>query len=666
MSRRLLRLALLASTLAVTVHGVAELARVFPPQGRGAVELLMLGLFVPCFAWASFGVLSVLFGLLAAAWPERGSSPPRAAPDAPIADEARTAVLIPIHNEEPARVTAQVEVMLRALRASPAGKVIDFFLLSDSSVTDIWVAEQVAWRALCERLDAFGRVYYRRRARAEAKKSGNIRDFCLRHGGEYRYLLVLDADSMMSAETMSALIRRMEANPRVGLIQVPPLPVRRTTLFARWLQFGARVYGPLWSAAEAGLSGPDGNYYGHNAILRTEAFCSHAGLGELPGTGPLSGLIASHDFVEAALVRRAGYEVWLAPDLGGSYEQCPTTLIDFAVRDERWCHGNLQHLRVVMLRGLAGWSRMHFLRGACSYLIPPISLAFVWVMLLVAARDLSMEPDYFPPAGRSLFPLWPVHDFAAARGLITLTMAMLFGPRLIAAAASLVAMLRRGQLPVRRVPAFVFSLLGELVMGALLSPALMLFQATFVVRSAFGERVAWATANRDERRVPLGEALHRHWPQVLCALALGAAALLVSRLALIWTLPLILPLLASPLLTMLTSSATLGRWADRLGLFQVPEDWSTNDTLTVFDTRATLEVSAQRALEDRRACALHALSVVGSGLLRRLPKARRDELRRRMAAGKPLDQAELQAYLTDRELLLEVLAPPSSASPDSP
>jgi membrane glycosyltransferase len=395
-------------------------------------------------------------------------------------------------------------------------------------------------------------------------------------------------------------------------------------------------------------------------------FCSHAGLGELPGTGPLSGLIASHDFVEAALVRRAGYGVWLAPDLGGSYEQCPTTLIDYAVRDERWCHGNLQHLRVVMLRGLAGWSRVHFLRGACSYLVPPIALAFVWVMLLVAARDLSREPEYFPSPGRTLFPLWPVHDFAAARGLVTLTMAMLFGPRLIAAAASLVAMLRRGQLPVHRVPAFLVSVLAELCMGILLSPALMFFQATFIVHSAFGERVAWATAHRDERRVRLGEALRRQWSHVLCALALGVAALLVSRQALMWTLPLILPLLASPLLTILTSSVTLGRWADRVGLFQVPEDWSTDETLTVFDTRATLEASAQSALEDRRACAWHALSVVGSGLLRRLPKARRDEVRRRIAAGKPLDKAELQAGLTDYELLLDVLAPPAPDSSDSP
>jgi membrane glycosyltransferase len=654
---RSLRAAVLVSTLALTAHATFRLSRVFPHKGEVAiVELVLVALFVPCFAWVSFGAVLAALGLVAGLRPAARHSTAGRAARRPAGD-ARTAVLIPMHNEDPARVAAQIEVMYRALQVLPMERHFDFFLLSDSSHAAVWLAEQVAWRTLCERLGAFGRIFYRRRTQAEGKKAGNIRDFCLRHGQGYRYLMILDADSVVTAETMCALVERMEEDPRLGILQVPPLPVRRTTLFARWQQFAARIYGPVWSAAEALLSGPDGNYFGHNAILRREAFCRHAGLGRLPGTGPLSGEIASHDFVEAALVRRAGYEVRLAPELAGSYEQCPTTLIDYAVRDKRWCQGNLQHLRVAALPGLARWSRIHLLRGACSYLVSPLSLAFASVMLLTAAHDLATEPAYFPPTRRTLFPLWPVYDFAAARSLFLWTVAILLLPRLAAAAVALVDMRRAAVLPLRRVPAFAASVLVECALGILLSPSLMLFQTVFVLAGLFGERVPWCAQRRDERRVPFAEAMRLHLPHLLAAFGLGGAALLVSIRALLWMLPLVLPLALSPLLTTLTSSPRISRWVDRLGLLQTPEDWSTSPMLAVFDAPAPVVAPSPAALlADRRACAWHALAAIGSGLVQRLPQARREELRRCLSSGKALDDAELQAVLTDAELLLELLA----------
>ena len=655
-----LRAAVCGATLALTAYATAELGRVLSPNGHTALDLAAIGLFVPCFGWTAFGALLALAGLIAVMWPGKTALPPNSG--APVAGEtlgdgARTAVLIPIHNEDPTEVTAHVEVMFRALQARAAGRRFDFFLLSDTTDADVWLSEQVAWREMCDRLDAYGRVFYRRRARPEGKKAGNIRDFCLRHGRRYRYLIVLDADSVVAAETMCALVDRMQSNPRIGIIQVPPLPVRRTTLFARWQQFGARVYGPLWAAGEAVLSGPDANYYGHNAILRAEAFYGHGGLGKLPGTGPLSGLIASHDFVEAALVRRGGYEVRLAPDLGGSYEQCPTTLIDYAVRDRRWCHGNLQHLRVAMLPGLAGWSRMHLLRGALSYLIPPLWLAFASMVLLVSAHDLRAEPAYFP-AGRTLFPHWPVYDFAAAKGLFLLMVGMLFGPRLVAAGWSFAGMLRGDRSWLRRAPAFVTSVMAEWILGAALAPALMFFQAMSVAAGVFGQRARWTRQRREERQVRLGEALRWHAPHVLAALGLGAASALVSSRTLAWMTPLALPLLASPLLAILTSSPKVARVAERLGLLQVPEDLSSDEMLTVFDRPAAPATpSAITALADRRAWAWHALTVVGSGLLQQLPRARRSELRQRLADGERLDDGELHACLTDVDVLLGAMAP---------
>jgi membrane glycosyltransferase len=665
-ARGALRAVVCLVTLAITAYATAELARVFPGKGRGALEIVMLALFVPCSAWATFGAVLALLGAAATLWPNRAP-----APSGEALAGARTAVLVPIHEEDPARVTAQVEVMFRALRARADAPAIDFFLLSDSSRVVTWLAEQAAWRALCERLDAFGRIFYRRRGRPEGKKAGNIRHFCLRHGRDYRYLVVLDADSVMAAETLCALVARMEANPRVGIIQVPPLPVRRGTVFARWQQFAARVYGPIWARAEALLAGPDGNYYGHNAILRTEAFCLHAGLGELPGEGPLSGPIASHDFVEAALVRRAGFEVRLATDLGGSYEQYPTTLVDYAARDRRWCQGNLQHLRVVMLPGLAAWSRMHLLRGACSYLVSPLSLAFSAVTLLVAAHDLVAERAYFLEARRTLFPLWPTYDFAAARELFLWMMAVLFGPRLVAAGLALLRMLRDDVLPRARAPAFLASVLLEWAMGVLFTPSLMFQQSVFVWNGLVGERDPWKAQRRDEHRVHLREALRLHLPHALAILGLAAASLLVSAQALLWTLPLTLPLLASPLLTTWSSSPALGRWADRLGLLQVPEDWSTAPALTVYDVPPAQEAPAVAApdavralLADREACASHALTVIGSGLVQRLPDARRSELRRRLWSGEPLEESELHSCLTDVELLLGALSPRTSGEGD--
>ena len=660
MPHRALRVGVLAAAAALTAFAAIEIVGVLSPKGMSTLEVVAVALFLPCFAWGTMGALIALVGLAAALLEKKGNDLAGAEVSGAISEEARTAVLVPIHNEDAASVLARVEEMFRALQPKAAGHLFDFFLLSDSTRADVWLDEQETWRSACDCLGAYGRIFYRRRARNEGKKAGNIRDFCLNHGRDYCYLLVLDADSVMAAETMVALVGRMEANPRIGILQVPPLPVRRASPFARWQQFAARVYGPLWSLGEGLLNGPDGNYYGHNAIVRRDAFGNHAGLGALPGSGPFSGPVSSHDFVEAALVRRAGYEVRSATDLGGSYEQCPTTLIDYAVRDQRWCQGNLQHLRVALLPGLAGWSRFHLVRGALAYLIPPLWLAFVGVALLVVKRDLTLEPKYFPEAQHTLFPLWPIYRFADARDLFLMTLGMLFGPRIMGAGWALAEMLRSGKMPWRRVPAFFASLVAEWLMGALLTPALMLFQASFVLAALGGVRVPWNAQRRDERRVALGEALFPHLPHLVSAAVLGIAAYLVSLDTLLWMLPLLLPLAASPLLAVVTSSPGLGRLADRLGLLQVPEDWSTDPSLTVYDRLPRAKESSE--VDPRRAWALHVLSVVGSGLVQRLPEERRRELRWRLCAGLPLDEAARQECLTDVGLLLDALAPEGGAT----
>lgn len=613
--RQAARAAALCCTALFTLHAGQQLTRVFPLDGAGVFGGALVLAFTACFGWVALGAMLFAFGLLVstAGAAARG---PRPQPGARLDPAARTAVLLPIRHEDPDQVVAQVEVMLSGLGRLPAGWLFDFVLLSDSSEPEATLAEEQAWRALRGRLGAQGRVHYRRREGGKGKKSGNLRDFLLRHGAAYRYLIVLDADSMVRPETLCALVERMEAHPEVGLIQLPVIPVRRRSLFARWQQFAARVYGPLWTRAEAALAGPDGNYFGHNAILRREAFCGHAGLGLLPGRGPLSGLVASHDFVEAALIRRAGYQVWTAHDLSGSYEQCPTTLVDYAVRDQRWCQGNLQHLRIALLPGLRAWSRLHLLRGTASYLVPPLTLLFTWLALLVAAHDQLTIPQYFP-AERLLFPRWPVHDFAAGRGLLALTAVFLFGPKVLAAVAAAWSMLRAGELSPRRLPSFVASLLLESLLGALLAPTLMVYQAAFVVRTLYGKGVSWAMAHRADRQLGLLEALRHTWLQLLVAALLGGISAWVSLTALLWSLPVVAPLLLSPLLAWFASSRAAQWLAEALDLLQVPEDRSGEPCLAVYDGGAAAAARADRQRRQpapEQAQALRLLTLLGSGI----------------------------------------------------
>ncbi|MGH7005945.1 MAG: glucans biosynthesis glucosyltransferase MdoH, partial [Alphaproteobacteria bacterium] len=207
-------------------------------------------------------------------------------------------------------------------------------------------------------------------------------DFLKRWGRHYDYMIVLDADSLMEGRTLVAMARHMDANPGAGLVQAPPVCINRNTLFARMLQFAGRIYGPVFAAGQAFWQMGEGNYWGHNAIIRVRPFTEHCGLPELPGRPPFGGHILSHDFVEAALLVRAGWSVWLAPDLGGSYEEVPPTLLDYAKRDHRWCQGNLQHSRIVGARNLNGVSRFHFIGGIMSYVASPLWLAFLGLGLL--------------------------------------------------------------------------------------------------------------------------------------------------------------------------------------------------------------------------------------------------------------------------------------------
>ena len=328
------------------------------------------------------------------------------------APRPRAAVVVPIYNEDTHRVFAGLQAIWTELAAEAEAARCDLFILSDTTDPDIWLAELEAWQDFLQATPGAERVFYRRRLRNVQRKSGNIEDFVTRWGGAYGYMVVLDANSLMTGQAIAELVRRMDANPAVGLIQAPPKLVRGHSLFARLLQFSGELYGPLSATGISYWALGEGNYWGHNAIIRVAPFAELCSLPLLPGRAPLGGEIMSHDFVEAALLRRGGWQVWIADDVPGSYEEPPPTVADFATRDRRWCQGNLQHMKVLFTRNLHWVSRLHLGIGIMAYLTSPLWLVFLLLSAAQAWELTYTRPVYFTEG--LPFPVLPVSVEAEA------------------------------------------------------------------------------------------------------------------------------------------------------------------------------------------------------------------------------------------------------------
>ncbi|MCI0600452.1 MAG: glucans biosynthesis glucosyltransferase MdoH, partial [Beijerinckiaceae bacterium] len=397
------RILVFGGGLALTIYGGHEMYRVVDVGGVTPLEWALLLLFIANFSWIALACTGTLAGFI---WllffaPKR--------PLIPGSLRHRTAVVMPVYNETPSRVFGAVAAMVEEVEASGFGRAFDWFFLSDTTDPEIFIAEEQAYLAMREKLGPDCRLYYRHRPKNRNRKSGNIEDFVTRWGGRYEHMVVMDADSLMAGQTIVALAAAMEADPDSGIIQTLPLIVNRNTLFARLQQFAARIYGPVIAAGVAVTMGRDGNYWGHNAVIRTKAFAARCGLPELRGRPPLGGHILSHDFVEAALMRRSGYAVYMLPNLGGSYEECPPSLIDLATRDRRWCQGNLQHSRLLAAKGLHPMSRQHLMSGIMSYAASPLWMAQLMVGIVIVLQASYIRPEYFP-SDFTLFPAWPRFD----------------------------------------------------------------------------------------------------------------------------------------------------------------------------------------------------------------------------------------------------------------
>jgi membrane glycosyltransferase len=525
---------------------------------------VMLALFTVLFAWIALSMTSAIagfFSLMAG-----GGRSLELGPDSPPPVATRTALLMPCYNESPARVMGGLEAIRESLRDAGQADNFDIFVLSDTTNPDVWIEEEAAFLALRRRTGS-ERIFYRRRKKNIARKSGNIADWVTRWGAAYPLFLILDADSVMRADTLLWLVAAMEKHPNVGIIQTLPIITGGNTLFARLQQFAGRVYGPVIAHGIAWWYGAEGNYWGHNAMIRTRAFAEQAGLPELPGPKPFGGHILSHDFVEAALIRRAGWAVHMVPALAGSYEESPPGLIDLAVRDRRWCQGNLQHLAVLPARGLHWVSRLHLLTGIGSYITAPLWLLFMLTGILVALRERLVQPDYFP-AGKALFPVWPVIDPVRAMWMFVGTMGLLLIPKVLGFIAALLH--RHDRRGCGGAPRLLFSLLIETLIAGLIAPVVMLTQSIDVVSILCGRDSGWHPQRRDGGSPPLREIARGYRRHTVLGCLMGFAAWLVSPSLALWMSPVILGLaLAVPLVALTGRRDAVLR---PLGLLRIPEE----------------------------------------------------------------------------------------------
>lgn len=564
------RLIIFSLSAVSTVAAALQLHALFKVKGLTSLELGMLALFTLSFAWVVLSFWTSVAGFIQLM--TRPTLPglvraDRAEP--PPALVGRTSIVMPVYNEDPLGVTIKLQAIYESVRDTGTIEAYDFYMLSDSTQPEAWVAEELAWQALCDRVDGHGRIFYRKRRDNVGKKSGNIESFLKQFGKNYVYMLVLDADSIMSGDALNSLVRLMDANPKAGIIQASPVVVNRSTLFARVQQFASRVYGPVNSAGLSWWLASESNYWGHNAIIRAQAFMDHCGLPVLSGEPPFGGHILSHDFVEAALMRRAGFTVWLIPELGGSYEEMPPNLIDYAKRDQRWCQGNLQHLRLVFASGLKTISRLHFIMGIMSYVASPLWLSFLMAGVLVAQQDKMIEPEYFPHH-RTLFPDWPIFDARTAIMLFFVSLGMLFVPKFFGLIVVLRDRVTRKQ--VGGVIAAFASFLIESVYSMVLAPPMMLFQTTFVTSTIVGISVNWGTQNRGEDSTDWWQAIRTHGWHTLTGVALGYFTYQVAPSLIGWLAPVLIGLgLAIPM-SVFTSRVSWGLFAKRLRLFLTPEE----------------------------------------------------------------------------------------------
>ncbi|MFB5652077.1 glucans biosynthesis glucosyltransferase MdoH [Leptospira wolffii] len=562
----------------ISLFGIYLEYRFLLINGISPLEWATLLLFSLLFPLLAFGATTAIFGVTQRI---RGGDPTRISrlireQETEPKNLPPTAVVVPIHCEDVARVSAGLEAMMKSADSVGLGKNLDFFLLSDTTDPDIWVQEEKAFSRLSAKPETKGRVYYRKRRINLNKKSGNIADFCRRWGRRYRYMIVLDADSLLTGECMLNLIKLMEAVPNAGIIQTVPRLVRGKSLFQRLAQFGTWMGNPIFGAGSYYWQVFSGPFWGHNAIVRLQPFMEHCGLPGLPGKGAIGGKILSHDTIEAALIRKAGYTVWFAYDLEGSYEECPPNLLESLKRDNRWCQGNLQHFWFLFVGGLRISSRIHILLGILSYASSPL-----WALMLLATSFTVMaDTDYFRLA--SVPEEWAKFQeglyLPIFYGLQIYTILILFLPRILSFFDGLLFRRKESGIGFFR---YILSFLAEFFQSVILAPAYMVQYSRFLWMTFWNRKIEWGAQNRDaESGIDRMGAARALLPQAFYGTGISVWLFVYYPVLFYWLLPITLGWLLSYFWSIWTASSEQGNIWKKAGLLLVPEETMRNPILT--------------------------------------------------------------------------------------
>lgn len=549
---RFWRVATFLPAIAATGGVIAAFTDWFAMDGFSAFEGVVIGLIAFTFFWIALSVSTALLGvtMLCLLRPKVLHNGPMRPMD--------VALLVPVYNEAAADVFGNAAAMLAALDDLHHAHRYDLFILSDTHDPAIADQEERAFLALRAQVAFSSNVYYRRRDTNTDRKVGNLTNWIANWSGHYTAMLVLDADSLMSGEAIVGLTDAMAQDQSAGLIQSFPTLFGAQTVFGRVQQFSNRVYGAALAEGLARWTDREGNYWGHNAIIRTAAFASCAGLPKVRGRGGKGKLILSHDFVEAGLLRRAGWSVRFLPRIGGSYEEVPATLIDYVLRDRRWCQGNLQHLGLIGSRGFHAVSRFHLISGAMGYLMSPAWFALLLVWALIGNGQETSAITYF--SGFDPQVNWPKMTTSNSIAILAFMYGMLLAPKMMGAAAA-----GRAGIKVREmggIAQFIGSLLAEIVLSILYAPIMMVQQTIAVVRTAIGFQERWTPQRRRGGRYSLAVMLKFHAVETVIGLLLIAG--MIEGLVTLWLLPIAVSLAGAVLLSAL-SGVNLGnrRWTAR-------------------------------------------------------------------------------------------------------
>ncbi|MFV0623112.1 glucans biosynthesis glucosyltransferase MdoH [Sphingomonas sp. ac-8] len=539
LARRVL-LVLLTAMLATAASTALKESLV--ADGWSVTDAVLLVIFFPLFALISFGFINAAVGFLLLITGLRPGFMPTPRWASPL--KGRTAILMPVHNEDVDAVYGRIAQMAEAIARDGMAAHFDFFILSDSAA-EAEAAEVAARDGLARRLDCA--LYYRRRTQNVGRKPGNVAEWIRRFGSAYDYMLMLDADSLMGGDTIIGMAQVLDRRPSVALLQTVPMVIGASTLFQHWMQFASRLYGPISTAGLVWWSGSEATFWGHNALIRLEAFADSCGLPDLPGGPPFGGTIMSHDMVEAALLRRRGWKVHMVLT-DATFEEYPPTLIDAAVRDRRWAQGNIQHLRLLGASGFHWINRLQLLLGASAYIASPL-----WLLLILTSivQALVGEPSLM--------------NRGTSAAVLAVTLLLLFGPKALSVIWATADRDRRQALGGWRT--IWRSVAVDVPLSMLAAPAIALTQTIDLMGIAAGKRSAWDPQSRERDGLPMREILPRYrWH-----LALGAVLVLLSPLmpvTALWLLPVTIGLLASPLLVQWTASARAGAWAARRAIFE--------------------------------------------------------------------------------------------------